>query len=170
MTTETKKTTPKKTVTPNDPLRPSRVTPIVIDATNLVVGRMASLVAEQLLKGAAITIVNTEKAVFTGNTKPLVQRWQTRLDLRAKGTPEHAPRFHKTPDRIVREIVEGMVPSRVERGQNAMRRLKTLIGVPLNVKKETLQTLEKAKNTKTKGITSVLELSRALGYNQIVKG
>ncbi|MFH0970599.1 MAG: 50S ribosomal protein L13 [Candidatus Diapherotrites archaeon] len=141
-----------------------------IDATNLIVGRMASLVAEKLLKGDTIIIINTEKAVFTGNDRLLVKRWQTRLDLRPRGNPEYGPIFHKTPDRIVREIVEGMVPSKQERGRDAMRRLKTYIGIPSNVKKEGIEIFEKARNTKTKNITSVLELARALGYHQPVKG
>ncbi len=141
-----------------------------VDATNLIVGRMASLVAEKLLKGHKIIVVNTEKAVFTGNPVLLRQLWQTRLDLRPRGNPEFGPRFHKMPDRIVREIIEGMVPSKRDRGILAMKRLQTYIGIPLKFKETKFQGMEKAQNHKTKGITTVLELAEGLGYNKLVKG
>lgn len=143
---------------------------IYVDASNLIVGRMASLVAESLLKGNTIVIANTEKAVFTGDPILLRKLWQTRLDLRPRGNPEFGPRFHKMPDRIVREIIEGMVPSKNERGILAMKRLQTYIGVPTKFKNQKFVPLEKAQNHKTKGISTVLELAEGLGYNKMVKG
>lgn len=144
--------------------------PMYVDATNLIVGRMASVVAEKLLKGHKIVIVNCEKAVFTGNPVLLRKLWQTRLDLRPRGNPEFGPRFHKMPDRIVREIIEGMVPGHRDRGILAMKRLQTYIGVPSKFKEQKFHGLEKAQHTKTKGITTVLELAEGLGYNKMVKG
>ena len=38
----------------------------VIDAKNLILGRMASIVAKRLLNGERIIIVNAEKAVISG--------------------------------------------------------------------------------------------------------
>lgn len=140
-----------------------------VDATNLIVGRMASLVAERLLKGESVVVINTEKAVFTGNPVILQKLWQTRLDLRPRGNPEKAPRFSRMPDRIVREIIEGMVPFKTQRGVEAMRRLKTFIGKPAQVEGKTFKGLDEAKNAKTKGVTTVLELSQALGYNEMTE-
>ena len=136
-----------------------------IDATHLVVGRMASLVAEKLLKGESVIIANCEKAIFTGNPIRLQQLWQTRLDLRPKGNPETGPRFHRMPDRIVREIIEGMVPFRRERGVQAMRRLRVFIGVPSAHKDHKWETLKEAETPRTKGYISVQQLAEALGYN-----
>lgn len=156
----TPKTEIKKTVT------------LHVDATNLVVGRMASLVAQELLRGKKVTVINTEKAVFTGNPRILSKLWQTRLDLRPRGNPEFGPRFSRMPDRIVREIIEGMVPSKQERGRDAMRRLKTYIGIPAGMKEEKMHALKDAQNHKEKGVTTVLELAQSLGYNGLntVKG
>jgi large subunit ribosomal protein L13 len=159
---ENKKTTQPKTVTHDTPKEGVHY----IDATNLIVGRMASLIAERLLKGQSITLVNTEKSVFTGNPVILTKLWQTRLDLRPRGNPELGPRFHKMPDRIVRKIIEGMLPAKQERGREALKRLRTYIGTPAPLTNQKFQSLGKeAQNTKTKGITSVLELSKALGYH-----
>jgi large subunit ribosomal protein L13 len=162
----TKTTTPKKVQTDTMPA----AQPLYVDATNLIVGRMASVVAEKLLKGHKVVIANCEKAVFTGDPVLLRKLWQTRLDLRPRGNPEYGPRFHKMPDRIVREIIEGMVPSKRERGIVAMKRLQTFIGTPTKFKEQKFHGLEKAQHTKTKGITTVLELAEGLGYNKMVKG
>lgn len=135
-----------------------------VDATNLIVGRMASLVAQDLLRGESVTLVNVEHAVFTGNPRVLTQLWQTRLDLRPKGNPEYGPRFSKMPDRIVREIIEGMVPFKRQRGIDAMKRLRVYIGIPMKIKDKKFGTLEAAKNTKMKGIQTVRELAESIGY------
>ncbi len=161
MATETKTKTKAKTA----PTAIVKAKTHYIDATHLIVGRMASLVAEKILKGENVFIANCEKAVFTGNPIRLRQLWQTRLDLRPKGNPETGPRFHRVPDRIVREIIEGMVPYRRERGVQAMHRLRVFIGVPSIHKERKWETLEKAQTPRTKGIITVQALAEALGYN-----
>ncbi len=136
-----------------------------IDATNLVVGRMASVVAENLLRGHYVTIVNAEKAVFTGNPIILVKLWQTRLDLRPRGNPENAPRFHKMPDRIVKSIIQGMMPARNMRGREALKHLKVFIGTPTNLTAQKFHPVKQAQHDKIKGIFTVRELSESLGYS-----
>ncbi|MDP2666730.1 MAG: 50S ribosomal protein L13 [Candidatus Diapherotrites archaeon] len=135
-----------------------------VDATNLVVGRLASHVAQDLLKGKRVIIVNAEKAVFTGNPIVLSTRWQKRLDLRPKGNPEFGPRFSKMPDRILKEIIEGMLPSKRMRGREALRRLRVYIGTPTQYEGKTFEPLEKARNQRAKGVFSVLQLAESIGY------
>jgi large subunit ribosomal protein L13 len=156
----TKKETPAATKLP------ARSTHYV-DATNAIVGRLASIVAEKLLLGEHVTVINTEKAVFTGNPRVLAKLWQTRLDLRPRGNPEKGPRFSRMPDRIVRKIIEGMVPFKRQRGVEAMNRLDIYIGKPASVEGKAFKTLDEAMNTKSKGVTTVLALSQALGYNEM---
>ncbi|MEK6902494.1 MAG: 50S ribosomal protein L13 [archaeon] len=136
-----------------------------IDASNLVVGRMASVVAENLLRGHYVTIINAEKAVFTGNPVILVKLWQTRLDLRPRGNPENAPRFHKMPDRIVKSIIAGMMPARNMRGREALKHLKVFIGKPTGMEKQTFHPVKEAQHDKIKGTFTVRELSESLGYS-----
>jgi large subunit ribosomal protein L13 len=163
MQTKTGKTSNQTPRTANPGTGKAKTT--YVDATHLVVGRMASLVAEKLLKGESVLIANCEKAVFTGNPIRLRQLWQTRLDLRPKGNPETGPRFHRVPDRIVHEIIEGMVPHRRLRGVEAMSRLRVYIGVPPAHKDHKWETLKEAETPRTKGIITVQELAEALGYN-----
>ncbi|RLI36579.1 hypothetical protein DRO60_05575, partial [Candidatus Bathyarchaeota archaeon] len=53
----------------------------VIDATGLVLGRMASIVAKRLLMGERIAIINAEKAVISGKKKAIVNRYKDRLQI-----------------------------------------------------------------------------------------
>ncbi|MBM3281807.1 MAG: 50S ribosomal protein L13 [Candidatus Diapherotrites archaeon] len=158
-----KKETTKTRSTSKAPARETKY----VDANNMIVGRLASLVAGELLRGESVVVINTEKAVFTGNPVVLQKLWQTRLDLRPRGNPETGPRFSRVPDRIVREVIEGMVPHRTQRGVEAMRRLKTFIGKPAQYEGKTFKGMNEAQNTKTKGTTTVLKLANALGYNEI---
>ncbi len=165
MTSNTKHTNKKPVAEVKMPARETHY----VDATNLIVGRLASVVAEKLLLGEHVTVINTEKAVFTGNPVVLANLWQTRLDLRPRGNPEKGPRFSRMPDRIVRKIIEGMVPFKRLRGVEAMNRLRIYIGKPAIVEGKVFKPIKEAQNDKTKGVTTVLELSRALGYNEMTE-
>lgn len=165
MTTNTKHTNKKPVAAAKAPARETHY----VDATNAIVGRLASVVAEKLLMGEHVTVINTEKAVFTGNPRILTKLWQTRLDLRPRGNPEKGPRFSRMPDRIVRKVIEGMVPFKRARGVEAMNRLDIFIGKPAKVEGKKFHSIEEAQNHKTKGVTTVLELSRALGYNEMTE-
>ena len=45
---------------------------MIIDANNLILGRMATFIAKQALLGEDIKIVNCEKAVITGDRKEIL--------------------------------------------------------------------------------------------------
>ena len=48
---------------------------VIIDAKNQVVGRLASIVATEVLKGKEIDIVNAEHAVIIGNPDFIVKNY-----------------------------------------------------------------------------------------------
>ena len=62
----------------------------VIDAKDLVLGRLATAVAKRALLGESIDIVNCEKAIITGNKKTILKRYQQRRD---RGIPTKGPFF-----------------------------------------------------------------------------
>ena len=51
----------------------------IIDGTELVLGRMASMVSKRLLKGEDISILNAEKIVLTGNKDALMVKYRHRF-------------------------------------------------------------------------------------------
>ena len=49
---------------------------MIIDATNMIAGRIATHIAKKALLGEDIVILNSEKAVLTGNKDWLLSRFQ----------------------------------------------------------------------------------------------
>jgi len=137
----------------------------VIDGNGLTLGRLASHVAEKLLAGETINLVNSEKVILSGRKEVVIGRFRRRINLRYKGNPFRGPKFPKMPHMLVKKSISGMLPSKTPRGRNALKRLKCFIGVPSEFSKARLETIEEAKKKFVTSVTSVEELCRALGAN-----
>jgi large subunit ribosomal protein L13 len=114
----------------------------VVDATGLVLGRAASLIAKRLLNGETIVVVNAEKSVVTGSRTQIVAHYTA---ARARGSVRSGPHFPRYADRIFRRTVRGMLPHLKTGGKNAYRRLVVHMGVPEEWKSAKLEVLEGAK-------------------------
>tara|TARA_Y100000310_G_scaffold341208_1_gene439633 strand:+ start:1909 stop:2316 length:408 start_codon:yes stop_codon:yes gene_type:complete len=112
----------------------------VIDASNLIVGRLASFVAKAALLGERIVVVNCEKAVFSGNKASMLAKSRMRRSL---GGPKTGPFFPRQPDRMIRRVIRGMLPYKQERGSKAFRNTMCYLGVPEEYKGEKLISLKK---------------------------
>jgi len=134
----------------------------IIDASGLILGRMASLVAKRLLRGEPIVIVNAEKATLSGNRLSRVKEAKEFLKV---GHPGKGPFHPRRPDQIVRRTVRGMLPRRQPKGANALRRLRVFLGVPLELKTVKFQTIPEAHVGKLKcPYVTIEEFSRQIGY------
>jgi len=112
-----------------------------IDATNLILGRMATNVAKRALLGETINVVNCEKAVISGSKSDIFNRYRTRL---AKGSQAKGPFFPRKVDVIVRRAIRGMIPYKQAKGRLAFQRVQCFIGVPEELAKEKLETIPEA--------------------------
>lgn len=110
------------------------IEPILVDANNAVAGRLASVVAKQLLQGEHIVVINAEKAVLSGDRYSLIQEYKERLGLRTSSAPWKGPLHPRQPDRMLRRIIRGMVPWKKHRGRQAMKRLRVYTGSPEKLK------------------------------------
>jgi large subunit ribosomal protein L13 len=117
-------------------------TPTVVDATGLVLGRAASLIAKRLMNGETIVVVNAEKSVVTGSRTQIIAHYTA---ARARGSVRSGPHFPRYADRIFRRTVRGMLPHLKTGGKIAFRRLEVHMGVPPPFQGVPLQTLDGAK-------------------------
>jgi len=133
----------------------------VYDATDQILGRLSTHVAKDLLKGENVFVVNCEKARLSGNPTVTKEKY---LKKRQRGDPRHGPYFPRMPDGVVMRTIRGMLPTKFQKGQKALRRLKVLAGLPKEFEKQELIHLEDAdvNRLKCKSI-SVEELSLWLG-------
>ncbi len=131
----------------------------IIDAEGATLGRLCTTVAKQLLNGEEIAIVNSEKAVISGKKQKIKEEYKQKREV---GTYRKGPFFPRSPDRIVKRSVRGMIPYQKPHGREAFKRLKCYIGIPEEFQGQTPETLEKSKRRHINYIT-IEELSRYLG-------
>ena len=142
--------------TPSTPTSPT-----VIDASGLVVGRAASLIAQRLLAGEHIVVIRAEKAVITGSRASVIETYRAN---RARGSVRSGPHFPRNPDRIFRRAVRGMVPHLKSRGKAAFDRLTVYIGCPEPYAKVSASSLPDAQVKPTlRSPLTLEEVSRLLG-------
>jgi large subunit ribosomal protein L13 len=135
---------------------------VIVDATGLILGRMASAIAKRLLLGERLFVVNAEKATISGKRLSIVREAKTFLEV---GHPGKGPFHPRRPDKIVRRTVRGMLPWKKPKGQQAYRRLQVYIGVPEEFQGKETQTIPDAKANKLKcPYITIGELAKEIGW------
>jgi len=105
----------------------------IIDGKNAVLGRLASFVAKEALKGEEITIINCEQVIITGNKKRIKEDFEEKR--RKVGSGQKGPKVSRLSERIVKRAIRGMLPNhRQGRGKEAFKRIKCYTGVPEDYK------------------------------------
>uniref|UniRef100_A0A7C1CEF1 Large ribosomal subunit protein uL13 n=1 Tax=Thermofilum adornatum TaxID=1365176 RepID=A0A7C1CEF1_9CREN len=105
---------------------------IVIDGAGHIAGRLASVIAKELLKGEKIVVVNAEKIILTGKPQRVVEKYRKRwVEWKTYYNPDkRGPKYPKTPDRLFKRMVRGMLPKEKAMGREALKRLYVYIGTP----------------------------------------
>ena len=135
---------------------------MIIDATDLILGRIAAFVAKKALLGEKIDIINCEKAVITGSKDFILSKYKQK---RLRGVPLKGPYYPRMPDRFVRRTIRGMLNYKKPRGQEAFERIMCYIGIPENFKDKKAETIKKANISKVPSLNymRVGELCKLLG-------
>lgn len=112
-------------------------TTYVFDADGLVLGRLASTVADMLLKAARsdrddkVVIINSEKAIVSGSSRSVLQNYH---DKYALNHARKGPFYPRMPDMILKRAVRGMLPyQKKSSGRRALRNLRVEIGCPAHL-------------------------------------
>lgn len=135
---------------------------MILDANDLILGRMASFAAKKALLGEKIHIVNAEEAVITGNKKWVIAH---HIQKRDRGIPLKGPYIKRMPDRFVKRAIRGMLPYKQEKGRKAYDNIKCYLGVPDKLKEQKAETIAEANITKLPNVKfiKVKELCKLLG-------
>ena len=133
---------------------------IVIDASGLVLGRLASYVAKEALNGRKVVILNSEKVFVTGSKDSILEEFLHKVHV---GSSRKGPYYSRMPDKIVKRTIRGMVKFTKYKGREAYKRVMAYIGVPKTFENVKLHELPKAKaRPGAKGMT-VGEIAKHLG-------
>jgi large subunit ribosomal protein L13 len=114
---------------------------MILDATDLIVGRFATVLAKRALMGEEIIVVNSEKAVISGSRTNVVGKYR---NWTQRGAPLQGPYFPRRPDMIVRRMIRGMLPHKQPKGKDAYKRVMCYIGIPEAYKDKKFETVKEA--------------------------
>lgn len=120
---------------------------IVIDAKNATLGRLASYTAKQALLGKSVIVVNCSEIVIVGNKQDIIKDY--RVKRRKGGSALKGPFFPKTPEKILKRTIRGMVSYRQASGSNALKRIKCYNDTPEEFAEAKKITAGKEKTRKT---------------------
>ncbi|MGQ9542937.1 MAG: 50S ribosomal protein L13 [Candidatus Bathyarchaeia archaeon] len=138
--------------------------PVVIDATNLVLGRLLSYAAKRAIEGDEVVILNISKAVISGEKRSIVQRAKAKLRTRTLASQDKAPHHPRKPVTYARRALRGMLPFKKPKGKKAYKMVKIYDQPPTVYADAPKQSIPGAEATKLRSSYIYLgELSREIG-------
>lgn len=106
----------------------SEKTEIVIDGKNASMGRLASYSAKQAMLGKNIVIINANEVIIIGHKKDIIKRYLRKVRL--GGSSQKGIKIIRTPERILKKTIRGMLSHKQQRGKDALSRIMCYNKVP----------------------------------------
>ena len=103
---------------------------VVVDARHHMLGRLASIIAKELLNGQKVVVVRCEELCISGGLVRQKMKYMRFLRKRMNTKPSHGPIHFRAPAKIFWRTVRGMIPHKTKRGAAALARLKAYEGIP----------------------------------------
>jgi len=107
---------------------------IIIDGENATLGRLASYSAKQAVLGKKIIIVNAEKVVIIGGKRGILEKYNRLVRLGGSGLK--GPKIIRTPERILKKTIRGMLAHKQGRGREALKRIRCYNTIPKEFENE----------------------------------
>jgi large subunit ribosomal protein L13Ae len=103
---------------------------LVVDCRGHLLGRLASVLAKELLNGQHVVCVRAEDVNISGSLYRNKLKYANFKRKKMNSNPRRGPYHHRSPAKILWRCIRGMVPHKTPRGAAALDRLKTFEGVP----------------------------------------
>lgn len=100
---------------------------IVYDGKGCVFGRLASVVAKDLLKGNFVDVINCEGIVISGDKKLFMKKILAKRKM-GSGSSMKGPKYPRVADRLIKRMIRGMLPWDRAKGREAFRKLRCYVG------------------------------------------
>ncbi|CAJ0636405.1 9395_t:CDS:2 [Entrophospora sp. SA101] len=148
---------------------------VIIDAKGHLLGRLASIVAKQILTGQKIVIVRAEDLNVSGSFFRNKIKYHSYLRKRSIVNPARGPFHFRAPSKIFYKTIRGMIPHKSSRGAAALKRLKIFEGIPPPYDKQKRMVVPDAlkvlKLKPGRKFTTISRLSKEVGwkYKEVVE-
>ena len=103
---------------------------VLVDGRTHMLGRLASIIAKELLCGQKVVVVRCEQLCVSGSLVRNKVKFTAFLKKRTNTNPKRGPIHYRSPARMLWRTVRGMLPHKTNRGQQALARLQCFEGVP----------------------------------------
>merc|ERR1719167_797994 len=103
---------------------------LLLDGRGHLLGRLAAIVAKQVLLGHKVVVVRCEGINISGNFYRNKLKYLAFLRKRMNTNPSRGPYHFRAPSKIFWRTVRGMLPHKLQRGKDALARLKVYEGIP----------------------------------------
>jgi len=103
---------------------------VIIDGKGHLIGRLASVLAKELLNGQKVVVVRCEEIQISGSLFRNQLIFSKFLQHRGNTNPKRGPIHYRSPSRILWRTIRGMMPHKSKRGQAALEHLKVFEGTP----------------------------------------
>lgn len=100
---------------------------IIYNGKGAVFGRLASVVAKDLLKGNSVDVVSCDEIIISGDKRLLAKKILNKREMGGGGSMK-GPKYPRVADKLVKRMIRGMLPRDRMKGQDAIRRLRCYIG------------------------------------------
>jgi len=144
--------------------------PIVIDMRGHLLGRVAAVVAKELLCGQRIVCVRCELAELSGSLFRNKMDAMMMFRKKCNTNKGHGQYNYRSPAKMFWHAVRGMIPYKTARGVEALRRLKVFNGIPYPYSQMKRQCIPNAlraiKLAPNRKFTVVGDLAEQLGWTR----
>ena len=136
----------------------------IIDGKNAILGRLASIVAERIMDGEEIVVVNSESIIITGEKETVFADYKAKFD-RGECKSRKGPFYPRRADLLFKRSVRGMIPWTSTSGREAYRRLHVFVGTPKQFADAETEKVEDATKKISGKYTTLGAISKFLGSN-----
>merc|ERR1712032_1749461 len=103
---------------------------VLIDGRGHMQGRLASIIAKELLNGQKVTVVRCEAINISNSLYRQQLKYTAFKRLTNNVNPKHGPFHYRAPSKIFWRVIRGMLPHKPARGAAALDRLTLHEGCP----------------------------------------
>jgi large subunit ribosomal protein L13 len=106
----------------------------IIDGKDAVLGRLASYIAKEAMKGDKINIINCNDIRILGDKIEIIEKYKKKIKM--GGSSLKGPKIIRSPERIVKRTIRGMLSHKQERGKVALKNIRCYNLIPKELKDE----------------------------------
>ena len=136
---------------------------LVFDGKEAVFGRLATVVAKNLLKGNSVDVINCEDIIISGNKQAFFNELVAKKSM-GGGSSLKGPNYSRLTDKLIRRMIRGMLPWDRPKGKDAYKRLRCYIGRGKLTEEDLKKVKSFEENRKPMKYFSIKEITGALRW------